>query len=222
MTPLNYPWSTNYYHWLLDILPLALRAGAKEVLVNTQVDKVRPYIRQTLDYLGLSISYTDQMQEQLHPRTWHMSESVQILNQTFRPEPNHLRPKGVLVDRPTRQLVEEDMAFLEGALGLTRVKFEEYSVLDQIRMMRFATRMVGVCGAGLTNMIWMPAGSLVLEFRSPAYPWSNCFGNLADACGHKRLLVGASFHSGELHPYKHKLALDNQCFPPQCSPVQSS
>jgi capsular polysaccharide biosynthesis protein len=49
--------------------------------------------------------------------------------------------------------------------------------------------LVGQYGAGLTNMIWMPKGSLVIELRAPSIifddTWNNCYKTLAESLGHR-------------------------------------
>jgi hypothetical protein len=55
--------------------------------------------------------------------------------------------------------------------------------------------LIGQFGAGLTNMIWMPKGSLIIELRGPGRlydrSWDDCFGKLAETLGHQFQVIEA-------------------------------
>ena len=73
--------------------------------------------------------------------------------------------------------------------GFTTINNEDYSFLDQISIFSHAEQLVSIHGSGLTNMLFMPNNSSVLEFhkaRTNDQDWhSRAFWYLADALGHK-------------------------------------
>ncbi len=62
---------------------------------------------------------------------------------------------------------------------------EELSFSDQIRLMRGTKFVVGMHGAGLTNMLFMESGSTVLEIFDPKGYFNPCFFRLACDLGHQ-------------------------------------
>jgi capsular polysaccharide biosynthesis protein len=75
--------------------------------------------------------------------------------------------------------------------GLTIINFEDYSFIDQVRLAATSKVMMGLHGAGLTNMIYMKPGSLVTEFRRNKIYHNQCYWHLADSLGlHYAYLFG--------------------------------
>ncbi len=64
---------------------------------------------------------------------------------------------------------------------MNSILFEKVSFADQVRTMRACRLLVGNHGAGLTNMIFMPTGSRVIEIVQSFKP---CFEILAHIMGH--------------------------------------
>jgi hypothetical protein len=65
----------------------------------------------------------------------------------------------------------------------------EASPNDSVAIYAKLSVLVGQYGAGLTNMIWMPKGSLVIELRGPGiltdHTWDDCYKTLAESLGHR-------------------------------------
>eukprot|EP00475_Leptophrys_vorax_P043628 TRINITY_DN8462_c0_g1_i4.p1 TRINITY_DN8462_c0_g1~~TRINITY_DN8462_c0_g1_i4.p1 ORF type:complete len:129 (+),score=45.14 TRINITY_DN8462_c0_g1_i4:279-665(+) len=72
--------------------------------------------------------------------------------------------------------------------SLQVVKASSMTVREQIALFKQAAVIMGPHGAGLSNMMWMAQGSIVIEFPiSPNY--NVCFGNLARVLGHRYWIV---------------------------------
>lgn len=69
--------------------------------------------------------------------------------------------------------------------GFVCTDFDGLSYIDAWQLMAHATLFVGIHGAGLTNMIFMPLGGTVVEFRSDnPNPRNHCYWHLAHSLGH--------------------------------------
>ena len=67
-----------------------------------------------------------------------------------------------------RMVNEGEVADVLDGRGFTHVALEEMSLLDQIKMFARASVVIGQHGAGLTNLLYVPTGTTVIEiFSSP-------------------------------------------------------
>lgn len=74
--------------------------------------------------------------------------------------------------------------------GFRRVVLEEHDLREQIRILSAASVVLGPHGAGLSNVIFMPAGGLVIELRH-AGVGNIAFYRLSEAMGHDyRYMMG--------------------------------
>jgi len=97
------------------------------------------------------------------------------------------------------------------AAGYEIVHLETLSFPDQVRLLSQAHRVLGLHGAGLTNMLWMPQGSLVIEIRFPQDADNNCYFSMASALGHRYAyyLPNLPQDSGSTHQGNLQLDPDN-------------
>lgn len=86
--------------------------------------------------------------------------------------------------------LDEVKATLTG-LDIDFVDFESKSFLEQIAIVREAKGLVGVHGANLTNLMFLPVNSWVIEISFPLLqnpPWNRfCYRHLAQACKTKHI-----------------------------------
>lgn len=103
-----------------------------------------------------------------------------------------------------RQLLgEEQLGPMLARYGFDVVRMEALSWKGQVELMQRTKVLVGPHGAGLTNMMFCPAGGTVVEIADPLYPNPNFYA-LACAMGHGYGLVPArSVGEGD-----HRLYLD--------------
>ena len=80
---------------------------------------------------------------------------------------------------------EKEVVDVLAARGFTEVCFENYAVWEQVSIAQAATHMIGLHGAGLTNMLFMDERSSVLEFRHGGDLTNLCYFALASECGHR-------------------------------------
>jgi capsular polysaccharide biosynthesis protein len=85
-----------------------------------------------------------------------------------------------------RVLNETEIIEALNLIGVEVHYFDEYTLLKQIQLMSETKTLIGLHGAGLTNMIFMPKGGNIVELRNQ-YDGSflvNCFFNLSGELGH--------------------------------------
>jgi capsular polysaccharide biosynthesis protein len=87
-------------------------------------------------------------------------------------------------------------------VGYRLVLNEELSFRQQVQLMLGTNVLLGLHGAGLTNMIFMPAGSVIVEIRKEEDSQNNCFFSLASALGHKYYYVLAK-------PFKSNIPIND-------------
>ncbi len=204
---LTHLWSKNYYHWMFETLPrlrfLDLIDGVRpNLLINPQ-----PALWQLDSLYRLGVDSVDLIEQDPGMRyligTTYVTSNlreIQIsgLNPTVvswlrerlsGPDyalPGHSSfPERILVSRrqaTSRKIVNFE-AF-ERALavrGFTTVILEQMSFADQVELFRRARIVIGVHGAGLTNLLFSDHASLIEIFQpeKPAWHYANLCGLLS-------------------------------------------
>ncbi len=106
-----------------------------------------------------------------------------------------------------RRLVNEvELRPLIEAAGFESVRMEELAFEAQIRLMRETAVLVAPHGAGLTNMMFCPRGTHVVEMADPGFPNPNFYA-VAAAMGHPYWLVNAE-GVGDVPPLEKDLRVD--------------
>ncbi len=226
-------WSGNYFHWLTDVLP-KLMAWRQEGLPNLPVllpaDCLLPsYVAESLERLGFSMRSFAQHERIEITRLWVIEPTAPTGN--FRAALlNHLRsrlingssnskadgsdsPHKIYISRrDSQRRCLRNEAELEAVLEEHRVKpvlLEGRPLANQINMFSQCGLLVGLHGAGLTNMLWMPAGGEVIEIRRRGDAHNNCYYAMADALGHRYSYILAESIDPDLMNQNSDLILDS-------------
>jgi capsular polysaccharide biosynthesis protein len=223
-------WSGNYFHWLTDVLPKLqawLEAGlpCRSVLVPHALLQ-RSYVHDSLRWLGFE------------PIAWNGTrlrvERLVVINATaptgnfraalLRRLGQQLRqssaaaaahegtPERVYISRAdaARRFLRNEAELMPtlATHQLQAVQLEGRSLAEQVALFGNCRLLVGLHGAGLTNMLWMPAGSRVVEIRRRGDHHNNCYYVMACALGHQYSYLQAE----DLQPgggtYSAELQLD--------------
>lgn len=194
---LNTRGSDNYYHFLTDVLPrleLLRRAGVEpeRYLVN----RTTSFQRDLLDHLGITSDrclgsdkfphlQADELfvpslpDENLKTPPWIVSWlRAQFLPESL-PAPHRRLYVGRGNRKHTRRLENEhELLDVLAPLGFVSVDPGRMSPAEQVRTFAEAECVVGVHGAGLTNLAFVPAGAGVVELFASDYV-NECFWALA-------------------------------------------
>jgi capsular polysaccharide biosynthesis protein len=219
-------WSSGYFHWVGDVLPrlFAARDVARELvlLLPSGFDEL-PFVRSSLplfDLGGVDFIGAKEVRvcEQLVLPT-HTSPSGHYNDPLMRDLRDFILARlGLAADRPTRRVYisrggssrrrianEADVMELFGRFDFEVVRFEHLAFEEQVRIATQCRVLAGNHGAGLVNMLFMPAGAKVLELRRTGDRYSNCFFSLASTAGLRyyyqtcdSVLPGSDPHFGDI------------------------
>ncbi|WP_071455509.1 glycosyltransferase family 61 protein [Gloeomargarita lithophora] len=184
----------NYYHWLTDVLPrinLLKYGGIWDKIDYFLIDEPSPKMAIGLDILGIPLAkriYTrfDRVLSsplviapqflRAQPR-WR----IDFLRETFLPhrDTNYSKIEKIYISRSKasrrRILNEAEILDYLTPLGYVPCWLEDLSFLEQVSLFSQAKFVIGLHGAGLTNIAWCPPGGRLLEiFPSesiPSYYW---------------------------------------------------
>jgi hypothetical protein len=186
---------TNFYHYMFNFLP---RFGLLEVS-GLDLERIDYFLlnfypfdfyKETLEILGVPPQKILTIQKYPHvkakslivpslpgaicfPTKW----SVEFLRRKFMPliddKITSELPCRVYISRNLssyRRIVNEDEVLeLLNKRGFITVYFEKMSMLEKVALMSRAEVVIGVCGAGLTNLVLANPGTKVIEIFSPNY-----------------------------------------------------
>ncbi|MEX2617720.1 MAG: glycosyltransferase family 61 protein [Alphaproteobacteria bacterium] len=210
----------NHSHWLTAHLPKLNLLKSRQALENVLLPpSLGGAMDASLRLLGLDPA---DFQTFDPTRPIEVKELTVVGTDRFRPE--LLRPvrdtlaiagtrppeRRIFISRARshgRQLVNEDEIWpiLRNA-GFERVFMEELSFEEQVRLMGETAVLLAPHGAGMTNMMFCPAGAQVVEIADLGFPNPNFYA-LASAMGHGYRIVPAQA-LGEVHPLHKDLAVN--------------
>ena len=241
-------WSTAYFHWFCDALPrlqaLSRQQPLEELTLFLPARAARfPYIEASLRAFSLGDVRTLGRLQRVRCRKLFVPEHPAYTG-FFRPElmseirdklramiastaGNNRRVFLSRADASRRRLKNE--ANLDAVLrnhGFETVVANDLTWFEQLALFHNVSHLVSIHGAGLTNMLMMPAGSRVLEIRDSSESTPDCYLTLASACGHdyyyalsQRIDSSASIHEGDvtISPVALDQAIDQMVCEPNVS-----
>lgn len=197
-------WGVCYFHWLTDALPRLLVSEDRENN-HTKNSIVLPqyfhgphckFIPESLKLLGYQVHWFDKkifVRELILPSYTaatgnYNKEIINILRDRFLSGKQCSPYRNIFISRGNakkRKIVNENEVIELMKLYNYEIHFfEDYTLEKQIEIMSQTKNLVGLHGAGLTNMLFMPAGGKILEFRRRNDNYNNCYFTLASALDH--------------------------------------
>lgn len=206
----------NYFHWWIDTLPrlaIAEAAGIRHFRVIVP-ETIENWQRESLERLG----YPSDRWEPFGDEHWRVESllfpSLLGYSGMVRPWATSWLRRKIGLPKPAagkrriylrrakagfRQVANES----ELVPILKSFKFEIQEtqgmpLADQLKLFSNAECVVSVHGAGLTNLLFAPSGTRVVEFMSPHPAYTNtCYYSLCSALGHRYAVIFGK-HPGPL------------------------
>lgn len=187
-------WSLGYFHWMTDALPRLLASSRENEIypvILPENYKQIAYVTESLRLLGVNVIFYNSLIPLRVKKlliTSHTAKSGNYNNTLI----NELRNKfinvrvggiKVFISRlkaPKRKITNEhQVAELLKSYGYEIHYFEDYTFSKQIEIMSQTTHLIGLHGAGLTNMLFMREEGKILELRNLNDANNNCYFSLA-------------------------------------------
>lgn len=196
-------WSNGYFHWMCDVLQklyLTKELLNKHVLLlPARLDHT--FIRASLQLLGIkkifllpANAYATVPHLTACPPAAPSGNYNEDIIQSIRKDllnsvlpVNTIFTERIYISRSKAQrrkiLNESEVISLLEKYRFKKVHFEDYTMSEQINIARNSKYMVGLHGAGLTNVLFMPPKSSLLELKAENDSTNHCFFSLASAVG---------------------------------------
>lgn len=190
-------WSIDYFHWLTDALPRLIVAEeliAKDTVILPGSFQTKPYVQESLDLLGCKVYYHNYKRRLAIKKlnvashtapTGNFNKQVidRLRNRFIGQETAPFRKVYVSREKAPKRKIANETAVVElvSKYGYEIHFFEDYDLKKQIQIMSQTKSLIGLHGAGLTNMLFMPANGQVLELRNENDSHNNCYFSMASA-----------------------------------------
>ena len=198
-----FPTTANYYHWLIEDLPQALRAAevAPEAAylafsrgITDRHRIVARHLGVRLEPMPLIVAMDEQVLPGRSSDSWFVHPAdARLLHRLGESltEATEGDAERVYVSRrhSSRALPgEEHLEALLEANGFTVLHLERLDWVEQIRAFRGARVVVGPHGAGLANLVFTPPGATLVELTNGAQ-YNRCFEWVCHVAGHAYRMV---------------------------------
>ena len=211
-------WSGGYFHWMLDALPRLLESGVKgetKIFLPLHFANL-PYVMPSLKAMGYcNVSFMQANKYYLFkhlifnthsaPTGNYNEKTVRQLREIFF---SQLKDDSINVgerifvsrsNAERRKIINEtDLHAILNRFGFSILHFEDYSWHQQVDICSKAKYLFGLHGAGLSNMLFLPEKSVVLELRKVGDSHNNCYFSLASALGHSYYYLQCKTNSEEI------------------------
>lgn len=204
--------SKNYYHWLLEDFPVALRAREINRDVEALIPKNVPsFVLATLDQASMPFSQKRGMVRvpnlivptRSEDSGWHRRSDLDLIrNSVGVASPSRTNQKKLYISRRFSNRAFENEKQIEDFLlrrGFDVLYLERLSFSAQTELFSSAEIVVGTHGAGLSNIVFANQQARVIEIATMTYS-NYCFETLAHALelDYSRVLAppGKAFGSG--------------------------
>lgn len=208
--------SSAYFHWITDALPKLIAAenlvGSRKVILPDTY-KTYPFIEASLKQLNYTSFYYDQ-KKRLRVGSLLMIGSTAPTGNYNNYLINKLRTKFLnrTLNKPFRKVFisrqkavqrkiinELEIQELLITYGYEIHNFEDYTLQTQINIMSETKFMIGLHGAGLTNMLFMQPKGKILELRNQNDNHNNCYFSLASDLEHDYYYLNNTSDNNNTH-----------------------
>ena len=197
----------NYYHWLIEELPLVLRAHEEfpetTLIVNetgrTQKhDQVAQHLGMTLRNSPLTVTICDHIMPGRANDSWFIHpqdhERLAEFGRSMTKSNSGSNHDCIYISRrkASRSIPQEDaLEELLSAQGFFIAHLESMPWSDQISLFQTARVVVGPHGAGLSNLVFTPPGAILVELTN-GFHYNRCFEWITHVAGHTYTKIDAN------------------------------
>ncbi len=198
-------WSFGYFHWLTETLPriiIAKESGYSFPVVFPENANRNLFFVDSIAALGIDsifYSYKETIQLNTLVAPSHLQPAqcdpnqIKKVRDCFRNYDNAITSTGnkkrIYISRTIAQRRfirnENELEKLLASFGFETIHMEKLSFSQQRKLMAETEVLISNHGAGLTNMIFLPENSTIIELKANADDINNCFFNLARALDHR-------------------------------------
>ncbi len=200
-------WSSNYYHWLCDVLPRILHikniTGINTILLPHNYLKNKVITKSlellAINYITFEEGYYVKAKTMVLPITspaWGIlipsivNESKNAILKSLDLKHDYSKSVKIYISRKLankRIITNEDELIPHLRSHSYKIVYaEELSFIEQIKLFANCRSLITLHGAGETNMQFMPSGSRILEIRNgKMISQPLCYLELANICDHK-------------------------------------
>ncbi|MDO7744527.1 MAG: glycosyltransferase family 61 protein [Pedobacter sp.] len=201
--------SSEYFHWFTDALTRlsaledtlylkSIRMTNKNYkIILPEFYKAKPYIKDSLEIMNYEVLYyvsnkrlrVNELVSCTHtaPTGNYNTELInKIRNRFLTSKTPANRNIYISREKASRRKILNEQQVIELLVQFNYEihYFEDYSFKEQIKIMSEAKSLIGLHGAGLTNMLFMEKGAKILELRNDGDNHNNCYFALASALNH--------------------------------------
>jgi capsular polysaccharide biosynthesis protein len=204
----THPWSwINYYHWLIEsVINIEQYLDDKNyVVVIPSKFYNEDLISQSLMPFGIDSSKIFIINDYekvkgnkiFFLKDFYSNQKESIIKYStrvkdfYRDKLNKNFGDKLYIYRNNRNVInEKEFRAIVIKYSFIPIKMEEYSFVEQVSILSFATHILAVHGAGLSNMIFMNKGGKIFEINYKN-PTRLCFKTLSQSCSHSHFLYEA-------------------------------
>jgi capsular polysaccharide biosynthesis protein len=194
-------WADNYFHWVTEMLPRlwAVHKTNREVpVLLLEKVSILPFVKQAMEFFKIPFKVVPVGRGMtvgclLACKVPHVGQFNQYLLSAFRSDVLSSYPSERIIlpirklyisrsDARRRKIVNEEALWQTlQHHGFDKVELDGMNWPDQVRLFRESVLVVSNHGAGLSNIMFMPADGRVIELKS-LYNDYWCFYSLARVC----------------------------------------
>ena len=192
-------WTWMYFHWLTDALPrlIALEDHIeKHIVLLPESYKKHSYIIDSLEILGYDSIFYPECNRVFVKKLALPSHTaspgnynayyLNILRGRFLKNKTPFRKIFISRSQANQRFIlnEDEVTNILLSFGFEVHIFENYTLDKQIELMNETSVLLGLHGAGLANMLFMPENGNIIELRNQGDKHNNCYFSMASALKH--------------------------------------
>ncbi|MBC5773498.1 glycosyltransferase family 61 protein [Pontibacter sp. KCTC 32443] len=195
--------SNNYFHWMFDVIPrigwvLHSKSKLQDIKVWFINSRKQPFQNETLNHIGIEKTSTIELDVHDYyvcdnlviPSLSGLSgnASIRVVNMIrylfkewmIESENNSQEPIFISRNNASKRKISnfKELRPVLQDLGVKVIELESMSVSEQVKLFYNTNLIIGVHGAGLSNLVFCKPGSTVVEIFSPNYV-NQCYWTIA-------------------------------------------